>query len=342
MTKVLVIEQDEAVSQSLTQLLSLSNFEVSIATDGPSGVAHAYQDNPMIIICSKELPVIDGFGVLQLIRQHENCAKAIFIMLSQKLEWEEVRTALDHGIDDFIFKPINYNHTMTVIQKRLQHQYSPQPIRKQTNGSPVNFLESLVSGKKEIFLKKRQQVFREGSRPSQLYYVSSGTVKSSRINDDGKEFIMNLHKTGDFFGHVAILENELQAETTETMEDTLLIEIPALEFLQYLENNPSAMRFVLNTIVHNLKEHESKLLNIAYNSLRKKVADALIELHRKCCVRNHELFIEMSRDNLAAVVGVAKESLIRTLKDFEQEALINLTHNKVKVINLKKLETMVN
>ena len=102
------------------------------------------------------------------------------------------------------------------------------------------------------------------------------------------------------------------------------------------------MRFVLNTIVHNLKEHESKLLNIAYNSLRKKVADALIELHRKCCVRNHELFIEMSRDNLAAVVGVAKESLIRTLKDFEQEALINLTHNKVKVINLKKLETMVN
>ena len=342
MNKVLVIEQDLSISSNISQLLSLSNFDVLNAFDGPSGIEMAYQSEPDIIICSRELPVIDGLGVLHLIRQQAGCSNVIFIMISPKLEWEEIRLALDNGIDDFIFRPLNCSEIMMVIKKRIKNQQSNEQERKYLNGASKSDLTSLINNKPEISLRKKQQIYREGARASHLYYVKSGTVKEYKINDDGKEFILNIYKPGDFFGYFAMLENSLHTETSETIEDTVLVEIPQHEFTKFIEENPLSMRYLINKLTQNIKQQEHKLINIAYNSLRKKVADTLIELHHKFCIHNQELYIELSRDNLAAIVGVAKESLIRTLKDFEQESLINLTHNKVKVINLKKLETMVN
>jgi CRP/FNR family cyclic AMP-dependent transcriptional regulator len=85
------------------------------------------------------------------------------------------------------------------------------------------------------------------------------------------------------------------------------------------------------------------LLGLAYNSLRKKVADALIAIYRKYNATQNEGFtIDISRENLATIAGTATESLIRTLGDFKNEKLIEINDGSITILNEKKLENLVN
>jgi CRP/FNR family transcriptional regulator, cyclic AMP receptor protein len=83
-------------------------------------------------------------------------------------------------------------------------------------------------------------------------------------------------------------------------------------------------------------------LKLAYNSLRKKVADALMSLQRKYKTGDAAFSISISRENLASIAGTATESLIRTLGDFRSEKLIDIKEGNIVIINEKKLENMLN
>ena len=84
-------------------------------------------------------------------------------------------------------------------------------------------------------------------------------------------------------------------------------------------------------------------MGLAYNSLRKKVADALVTVNDKYKVNNGTQFpIDISRDNLANIAGTAKESLIRTLSDFKDEKLIDITKGDIVILDEKKLRNMIN
>ena len=86
-----------------------------------------------------------------------------------------------------------------------------------------------------------------------------------------------------------------------------------------------------------MAEKEEQLLKMAYNSLRKKVADTLIVLHKK-----YDKAIDISRENLASMAGTATESMIRTLGDFKNEKLIDIRDGSIIILNEKKLETLLN
>jgi len=85
------------------------------------------------------------------------------------------------------------------------------------------------------------------------------------------------------------------------------------------------------------------LLNIAYNSLRKRVATALVTLMNKYQKEGEDQFsIQISREDLANIAGTATESLIRTLSDFKSEKLIDIQGSRISILNKKKLENMLN
>ena len=85
------------------------------------------------------------------------------------------------------------------------------------------------------------------------------------------------------------------------------------------------------------------MIGLAYNSLRKKVADALVRINDKYNKENAPEFrIDISRDNLAAIAGTATESLIRTLTDFRAEKLIDISNNCIQILNKKRLEDLSN
>ncbi|HEY0039004.1 MAG TPA: helix-turn-helix domain-containing protein, partial [Flavisolibacter sp.] len=102
-----------------------------------------------------------------------------------------------------------------------------------------------------------------------------------------------------------------------------------------------AAKFI-HIMTKNVKEKEERLLSLAYSSLRKRVATALLDIMSKFNLQEQEAPIEISREELAQYVGTATESLIRTISDFRAEKLVETKGGKITVINAAKLKNLLN
>jgi CRP/FNR family transcriptional regulator, cyclic AMP receptor protein len=169
-----------------------------------------------------------------------------------------------------------------------------------------------------------------------------GKVKAHKTNDDGKELVTELYSPGDFFGYIAMLEGTVYKDTTETMEETELAIIPKEDFDNLLNSNAEVAKKFIQLLAKNISEKENQLLGLAYNSLRKKVAEALVLLQKKYKENDEKFTINISRESLATIAGTATESLIRTLSDFRTEKLVEIKDGSIVIINQKKLEYLIN
>ena len=170
-------------------------------------------------------------------------------------------------------------------------------------------------------MRKKQYVYLEGDEPTRLYFLKSDTIKTVRANADGKELITGLYHPGDFFGYVPLLEDSDYTDSAVTVSDAELVYIPKADFRQLLLANPAVSQQFIKLLAGRVAEREAQLLGMAYNSLRRQVADTLLNLHEQ---QASEL-IQLSQDDLAAVVGTATESLIRTLAEFKGANFIEMT-----------------
>jgi CRP-like cAMP-binding protein len=128
------------------------------------------------------------------------------------------------------------------------------------------------------------------------------------------------------------------------MEETELAVIPKDDFDYLVNNNKEVASQFIKLLASNISEKENLLINIAYNSLRKKVANALVALQLKYrTVKEDELIIKINRESLANIAGTAKESLIRTLRDFNAEKLIDIkSDGSIVIVNQHNLEHLRN
>lgn len=185
--------------------------------------------------------------------------------------------------------------------------------------------------------KKKQVIYAEGNHPSQLFYIKKGIIKTYKCNSEGKELITGIYGEGEFLGYVALLEETVYKDVAVAVEYAELAVIPKDEFEYLMESDWQVARQFINMLAKDISEKEKLLVGLAYNSLRKKVAEALIFLSRK-----YKDAIKISRDNLAAIAGTATESLIRTLGEFRQEKLIEISEGYITIVNEAKLKTMLN
>jgi CRP-like cAMP-binding protein len=185
--------------------------------------------------------------------------------------------------------------------------------------------------------KKKQVIYAEGHHPLHLFYIKKGIVKTYKSNSEGKELITGIYGEGEFLGYVALLEETAYKDIAVAVEYAELAVISKDEFEYLMESDWQVARQFINMLAKDISEKEKLLLGLAYNSLRKKVAEALILLSRK-----YKDAIKISRDNLAAIAGTATESLIRTLGEFRQEKLIDISEGYITIVNEAKLKTMLN
>jgi CRP-like cAMP-binding protein len=147
---------------------------------------------------------------------------------------------------------------------------------------------------------------------------------------------------GDFLGYTSILENTNYRENAEALEDSKLMLIPREDFVELITNDTKIAKQFIGIITKNIVEKEESLLNLAYNSLRKKVAYGLSQVGEKYKEPGKEkIVVDISRENLAQTIGVATESLIRTLADFKSEGLIDIQTGKVILLNFSKLKNLL-
>lgn len=353
MKKILVIEDNDEVRENIAEILELSDYAVVTAANGKIGTEIAIRELPDLIICDIMMPVLDGYGVVYLLNQHPKTNSIPFIFLTAKSEKTDFRKAMELGADDYITKPFEGIELLKAVEMRLgkaeaakQHFESIQNQPDVLNSFLTNVKNSssipLISDEREVYnYRKKQELYAEGHKPKAVYYIKSGKVKTYKSNEDGKELVTNILGKGDFLGYTYVLENIAYKENAEVLEDAEIMTIPKEDFLSLISADAQVARQFIKLIANNVLDREETLINIAYSSLRKKVAyqlSAMLDKFKADSPNTNE--IKLSRDTLAQATGIATESLIRTLSDFKAEKLIDIKGGSILVLDEVKLKNL--
>jgi len=351
MKKILVIEDNDEVRENTVEILELSDYTVISAGNGKEGVEVALKEKPDLIVCDIMMPQLDGYGVLHLLSKHKETSNIPFIFLTAKSEKQDFRKGMDSGADDYITKPFDGTELLNAIEIRLKKadQFKESIIAdvKSVNDFISRAKQSaslkLTSEERDVYNYKRKHIlYAEGQRPKVVYFVISGKIKVYKTSTDGKELITSVSGPGDFLGYTAILENTNYRDNAVALEDSKLMLIPREDFLELITNDTKIAKQFIGIITKNIVEKEESLLNLAYSSLRKKVAYGLSQLGEKYKEPGKEkIVVDISRENLAQTIGVATESLIRTLADFKSEGLIDIQTGKVILLNFDGLKNLL-
>lgn len=352
MKKILLIEDNFEVRENTAEILDLSGYEVITAENGKVGVRLAQQSIPDLIICDIMMPELDGYGVLRILNQNPKTATIPFIFLTAKAEKSDFRKGMNLGADDYLTKPFQDVELMEIIEIRLKKSEQLNQVFDQNEEGLRTFineargiqeLQALSEDRETRHYRKKDFVFQEGSYPKQIYFINKGKIKICKTNDDGREFVISLHGQGDFIGYLAMLQNSTYLENAIVLEDAEVSMIPRDDFFQLLHNNRDVANRFIKLLASNVLDKEERLLELAYNSVRKRVADALLRLQTRYKEADKKFFtMAVPRDDLASMVGTAKETVIRTLSDFKSEGLIEVHGSKITIKKTAELERMLN
>ena len=298
------------------------------------------------------MPELDGYGVLYLLSKNPSTASIPFIFLTAKAEKADLRKGMSMGADDYLTKPFEEMELLNAVEARLRKSdVFRKEFTKNIEGLSeflaqargLEELSRLSADRKVHHFKKKEMIYMEGDEPNGIIFVVKGRIKTYKTNEDGKEFITGIHKEGDFLGYIDLIENTEYRESAEAMDEAEVTIIPRQDFFSLLYSNRDVAAKFIKLLSNNLQETEDRLLNLAYNSVRKRVADALITLQQRYhTAKDQNSGFSVSREDLASMVGTATESVIRTLSDFKEEKLIDIKEKNIFILNPDRLSRMKN
>ncbi|MEP7375221.1 MAG: response regulator [Chitinophagaceae bacterium] len=350
MKSVLVIEDNNDIRENTAEILDMAGYKTFTAENGKKGVELALKEKPDLIVCDIMMPELDGYGVLHLLRKNAETQSTPFIFLTAKTERTDLRKGMEMGADDYITKPFEDIELLNAIEVRLKkaevfdnkYTMSPQGISQFLKDvKDTGILDKLAEQYSIETYNKKQTLYQEGKRPRFLYYLVKGKVKAVRMHEDGKEYITDIFSDGDFMGYPALIEEKNYDDNAVVLEEADIMQIPKEDFLQMIYGDINVAAKFIRIITQNVKEKEERLLNLAYSSLRKRVAKALVDIHGKYNIDGGSKPLEISREDIAHYIGTATESLIRTLSDFKAEKLIVIKDGKIAVSDIDKLRNLL-
>jgi CRP-like cAMP-binding protein/ActR/RegA family two-component response regulator len=352
MKKILLIEDNKDVRENTAEILHLAKYTVITAKNGKEGVELSQKEKPDLIICDIMMPVLDGHGVLHLLSKNEETSSIPFIFLTAKAERSDFRKGMEMGADDYLTKPFDDVELLNAIESRFKkNEILKKEFTKNIQGlndfineaKGIDSLKKLSEERDVRIYKKKDGIYKEGNYPKGIYFVSKGKVKTFQTNELGKELITELHKEGDFFGYLSLLQDEKYTSSATALEDSEIYMIPKDDFFSLIYKNAEVSRRFIEILSNNLRENEKQLVKLAYNSVRKRVAEALVKLSDKYKKDGEQKFsMNVSREDLANLVGTASETVIRTLSDFKDEKFIEVSGGKITILNYDKLAKLKN
>lgn len=339
--KVLIIDDDSMMRENLADLLRFSNYDVVTAKNGKKGILKVLEELPDVILCDILMPKLDGFAVFDRLSLDERTNKIPFIFITSKTARSDWRKAMELGADDFLTKPFTESELLNAIKCRIKKSKNTsaeenkfeEPIAKK-GSLPFNEVVKELYKRKPQHYKKGDMLFCEGNSSTHVFLIKKGSVKGFKSTEEGKELIIGLYQDKMFVGLVSTLGNFANTENAQVLEDSDIIKIDKKEVRAIIQNNPDFVFKLSELLAENIKASRDKLLHVAYDTVRGRTAQTLLLLS----INDPLSKITLSRANLASIIGIAKETLIRTLKEFEKEGFINSGRDFVQVLKKEKLQ----
>jgi CRP-like cAMP-binding protein len=347
--KILIIEDHDQIRANIVEILEMASYIVLEAENGKTGTEMAIKYLPDLILCDIMMPELDGYRVLYMLNKHTETVDIPFIFLTAKAEHADLRKGMELGADDYLIKPFDGMELLNAIDIRLRKKIAKENLRQtareefrvmvaKTDG--LSEFKKIISGHKTRDFKKNRVIYDEGDHGKGLYLITSGKIKTIKLAQDGRELMTGMYSTGDYIGISSILTNKPYTDTATAVEDSQLCLIPMDELESMLNLYPEVARKFISLLSQDNQEKELQLLQLAYHSVRKKMAGTLIKLHLQLC--ENQTGFNISREDLAAMACMATETVSRTLTDFRDEKLIERLGTNITVLNFQGLSKMKN
>lgn len=208
------------------------------------------------------------------------------------------------------------------------------------NDLPQEDIALLTAHSSDHVYKKGEVIFREGAYPAGLFYITAGKVKKYKVDKFGREQIIYVANAGELIGYHAILSEDRYPDSAAVLEQSFIAFISKEDFLETLQQSKVLGRKLLKTLSHEFEVLCNSLSLFAQKSVRERLALQLVLMREK--YRNHEnnqqaVEINMSRDDLASLVGTARENVVRSLADFKKEGIVETKGRKIIVKQVNRL-----
>lgn len=216
-------------------------------------------------------------------------------------------------------------------------------VRQLTSLKALNKDEviKLANSKTTYTIKKGDSIFDEGEITNGVFCVKDGVGKLSKLSANGKDQIVKLVKSGELLGQRSMISNEPANLSAKALDDMEVCFIPKTEIITFFNQNNQFSMNVMKTICEDLKDSDNHTVSLAQKTVKSRLAETLLYLHDTFGEnKDKTLQIQLSRDELASMIGTATESCIRLLSDFKKLDVIELIGKKIILKNINALKKM--
>lgn len=186
--------------------------------------------------------------------------------------------------------------------------------------------------------KKGENIFLEGNEAQTLYLINEGKIKLFKFTKDGKQQILHILSDGDFFGELNLFKNSEYGFSAEAIVPTKICTLTKDKMRNIILQKPEIGIKILEMVGDRLSKVESLAQHLATNDVESRLAYLLVDMmesYGKKTTKGVEVELPISREDMSNYTGVARETISRKLKKFEEEGLIELVGTK-KVIILEE------
>lgn len=205
--------------------------------------------------------------------------------------------------------------------------------------SEEEYADLVVHQSDQKFLKG-DVIFREGAVPSGIFLIQSGKIKKYKVDNLTREQIIYVAGPGELIGYHAVLSEERYPDSAAAIEDSVISFIPQDDFIRILHRSPAFNSRLLKALSHEFTVLVNGISVIAQRTAVERLAIALIvlrEKYKKDGPNEKEIVLNVSRKDLANMAGIAQENVIRLLKEFKKEGILETDGRKIKVKDIKLL-----
>ena len=190
-------------------------------------------------------------------------------------------------------------------------------------------------------IKKGEVIFEEGENVNGIFCIKDGICKLTKLSANGKDHIVKLVSKGELLGQRSMISDEPVNLSAVALEDMEVCFIPKTEVMGFFDKNNQFSMNVMRSICGDLKDADDHMVNLAQKTVKERLAETLLYLNETFGKNeDNSLKVQLSRDELASMIGTATESCIRLLSDFKKLDLIELNGKKIILKDISKLKKM--
>jgi CRP-like cAMP-binding protein len=202
-------------------------------------------------------------------------------------------------------------------------------------------LLKMADCKTSYTIKKGNPIFEEGETLKGIFCIKDGVCKLSKLSSNGKDQIVKLVKPGELLGQRSMISDEVANLSAVALEDMEVCFIPKMEIINFFNENNEFSMNLMRTICGDLKDADDHMVSMAQKTVKARLAETLVYLLETFGKNEDDsLRIQLSREELAGMIGTATESCIRLLSDFNKLGLIELVGKKIVLKDVSKLKKL--